>query len=66
MGRTRSLERPGPLDRLEREHDDFRARIVLAYEQLSEADPDRIRRIDASQDPQAVLAGALDALADLL
>jgi dTMP kinase len=66
IGRTRALERPGPLDRLEREHDDFRARIVLAYEELADAEPDRIRRIDAAQDPQAVLAAALDALADLL
>jgi dTMP kinase len=66
IGRTRSLERPGPLDRLEREHDDFRARIALAYEQLADAEPDRIRRIDAAQDPQAVLAGALEALADLV
>jgi dTMP kinase len=66
VGRARSLERADPLDRLEREADDFRAKIALAYAQLAEDDPGRIRTIDATQDAQAVLSRALAALEDLL
>jgi dTMP kinase len=66
IGRARSLERAEPLDRLEREQDEFRAKIALAYAQLAEDDPGRIRTIDAAQDSEAVLASALAALKDLL
>jgi dTMP kinase len=66
IGRARSLERAEPLDRLEREQDEFRAKIALAYAQLAEDDPGRIRTIDAAQDSEAVLASALAALEDLL
>jgi dTMP kinase len=66
LGRARSGARQDPLDRLEREHDDFFARIALAYEQLAAADPDRIRTIDATLAPAEVLAAALAALADLI
>jgi dTMP kinase len=66
VGRARSLERPEPLDRLEREEDEFRSKIALAYAQLAEDERVRIRTIDATQDPQAVLSSALAALEDLL
>jgi dTMP kinase len=66
IGLARSRERAEPLDRLEREQDEFRAKISLAYARLAEDDPDRIRTIDATQDAEAVLSSALAALEDLL
>ena len=66
VGHARSRSRGEGLDRLEREHAEFHARIASAYEQLAAADPARIRKIDADQDPAHVLAAALDALADLV
>ena len=41
-------------------------RIAAAYAELAAAEPQRIRSIDATKDPERVLAAALDALADLL
>jgi dTMP kinase len=66
LGMQRSRAREVPLDRLEREHDDFHARIADAYARLAAADPGRIRAIDATQPPERVLDAALDALSDLL
>jgi dTMP kinase len=66
LGRARSMQRADPLDRLEREQAAFFARIASSYLELWAADLDRIRRIDASQPPDQVLAAALGALADLL
>ena len=53
-------------DRLEQEGADFFARIAAAYQQLAEAEPQRIRVLDASLPPEQVVAQALAALADLL
>ena len=66
LGRARSMQRADPLDRLEREQAAFFARTASAYLELWAADVDRIRRIDASQPPDQVLAAALGAIADLL
>jgi dTMP kinase len=66
VGRERSRERAEPLDRLELESDGFFARIADAYRELAAAHPERIRKIDASQPPEAVLAEAQAALADLV
>jgi dTMP kinase len=66
LGRSRSRARVGAPDRLEREHDDFFARTVAAYLELSTEDPERIRKIDAGQPPEDVLAEALRELADVL
>jgi dTMP kinase len=66
IGRERSRERADPLDRLELESDGFFARIADAYRELAAAHPERIRKIDASQPPEAVLAEAQAALADLV
>jgi dTMP kinase len=66
LGRARSSERGLPLDRLEREDDGFFTRIADAYRDLAEAEPQRVRRIDASQPPERVLAAALQELRDLL
>jgi dTMP kinase len=65
LGRSRSRARSDPPDRLEREADEFFARIAAAYAQLAAAEPDRIRVIDASQNPDEVLASALEELCDL-
>jgi dTMP kinase len=66
VGRERSRERADPLDRLELESDGFFARIADAYRELAAAYPERIRKIDASQPPEAVLAEAQAALDDLV
>ncbi len=66
VGRERSLERADPLDRLELESEGFFGRIADAYRELAAAHPERIRKIDASQPPEAVLAEAQTTLADLV
>lgn len=65
-GRARSQARGGPPDRLEREREDFFNRTAAGYRALAEQEPDRIRTIDASQPPDAVLIAAVDAIGDLL
>jgi dTMP kinase len=66
IGRARSRGRSEPLDRLEREEDDFFARVAAAYLELWAHEMDRIRKLDATQAPDTVLAAALEELADLL
>jgi dTMP kinase len=66
LGRSRSSSRPRAPDRLERERDDFFDRTNAAYLELWSQDPERIRKIDAAQPPEHVLAAALGELADLL
>jgi dTMP kinase len=53
-------------DRLEREHGAFFAAIGAAYDDLAAADGERVRVLDASRPPGAVLDQAVAALADLL
>jgi dTMP kinase len=53
-------------DRLEREDGAFFAAAASAYDALAAAEPDRIRVIDASAAPDAVLAASLRELDDLL
>ena len=53
-------------DRLEREGQEFFAQIREAYLSLAAAEPNRLRVLDASQAPSAVLDQALAALADFL
>ena len=53
-------------DRLEREDGAFFAAIGAAYDDLAAADPARFRVIDARGAPDAVLAAALEGVADLL
>jgi len=66
LGRSRSRSRPGRPDRLEREQDDFFERTTAAYLELWAQDNERIRKIDASQPPEEVLAAALREIDDLL
>jgi dTMP kinase len=65
-GRARSHARGAPLDRLERQPDDFFERVAAAYAELARSDPDRITTLEATADPAVVLAGALAAIENLL
>ena len=38
-----------PLDRLEREAEDFFARVARGYDAVAEAEPGRVRRIDSGR-----------------
>jgi dTMP kinase len=64
--RERQRGRAQEPDRLEREGEEFFARIAGVYDALAAAEPERIRVIDAAQPPGAVLEAALAQLADLL
>jgi dTMP kinase len=65
-GRARQSGRGEQPDRLEREDDAFFTTIAHAYDALAEAEPFRIRVIDASGSADEVLAAALHALEDLV
>jgi len=65
-GRARSHAREAPLDRLEREQEDFFSRTARAYQELQSTESERIREIDGTQAPELVLSSALEAIADLL
>jgi dTMP kinase len=65
-GRSRAEGRGAPPDRLEREGEAFFAAIAAAYDALAAAEPDRVRVLDASRAPDALVADALTALSDLL
>jgi dTMP kinase len=64
--RARSRSRGAPLDRLEREQQDFFDRVSQAYLELAAAEPERIRTIDARASAEEVLSAAWAVLADLL
>lgn len=66
IGRSRSLAREEPVDRLEAERDEFFEHIRATYLELAEREADRIRKIAADAPPEAVLRAALEELADLL
>jgi dTMP kinase len=66
LGRSRACTRGEPVDRLEREEDEFFARIAATYRRLAEQEPQRIRTIDGGLPPDQVLAAALEELSDLL
>jgi dTMP kinase len=66
LGRSRSRSRSQAADRLERESDEFFARIAAAYLELQRDDPQRVRLIDASQPADQVVGQALEELRDLL
>jgi dTMP kinase len=66
VGRARQAVRGETPDRLELESAAFFDRIADAYDELVAASPARFRVIDATQAPDAVLAAAREAVADLL
>jgi dTMP kinase len=63
---TRQAARGEAPDRLEREDDAFFDAIGAAYDELAAAEPERFRVLDAGLEPEAVLAAAVVAVADLL
>ncbi len=66
VGRERTGRRLEGFDRLELEGRAFFDAIAATYDELAAAEPQRIRVLDAGQAPEAVLSGAVAALADLL
>jgi dTMP kinase len=63
---SRQVGRGQPPDRLEREAAAFFADVAAAYDELAAAEPGRIRPVDATAPPDAVLAASLRELEDLL
>jgi dTMP kinase len=66
LGRARKQALRQEPDRLELEGEEFFAEIARAYRELARSQPERIRTIDATSPPDAVLRAALEALSDLL
>jgi dTMP kinase len=66
VARGRSGARAQAPDRIEQEGEDFFARTAAAYRRLAEAEPERIRVLDAGLEPAPLLAAALDAIGDLV
>jgi dTMP kinase len=66
VGRARQAVRGETPDRLELESAAFFDRIADAYDELAAQAPERFRVIDATLAPDAVLAAAREAVADLL
>lgn len=66
LGRARQGRRLEGFDRLELEQEEFFTTIAAAYSALADAEPERVRRIDASQSAAIVVAAAEAALEDLL
>ena len=65
VARDRSDGRGEGRDRIEAEDDSFFTDIAAAYAQLADADPERIRRLDATIDPDALVEAALNEISDL-
>ncbi|MCQ2437222.1 MAG: dTMP kinase [Clostridia bacterium] len=64
LAKTRVNNRTAP-DRLELEKEEFYERIAVAYDRLATAEPERIRRIDASKDVETVYRSVLTALNEI-
>ncbi len=64
LGRERIAGRDAGHDRIEQENMDFFERVRAAYRARAQSQPQRVRILDASQDPGAVLAAAQAALSD--
>jgi dTMP kinase len=65
-GLARVASRRSQGDRFEDEDQRFFERVRERYLALAADEPDRVRVLDASREPDSVVAQALDALADLL
>ena len=66
LGRARQGKRLEGFDRLEQEEAAFFDTIAAAYAALADAEPQRVRRIDASQPAEVVAEQAREAVEDLL
>jgi dTMP kinase len=66
LGRARQGKRLEGFDRLELEQEEFFTTVAAAYAALADAEPERVRRIDASQSAASVVAAAEAAVEDML
>ena len=66
VGRARQASRGAEPDRLEREDDAFFSAIEAAYASIAAAEPERVRVVDAGGASEAVAAGVLAAVEDVL
>jgi dTMP kinase len=66
VGLARARARGGAPDRIESERGDFFERVRSAYLARAQAEPGRIRLVDAAQPPEAVVAQVRDLLANWL
>lgn len=66
LARARSGAREAVPDRIEREGEGFFERIAAAYRRLADAEPERIRVLDAAEPPERLLEAALAEIGDLL
>lgn len=66
LGLARARARRGAGDRFEDEDQRFFERVRMRYREIADAEPQRVRLIDASAAPEIVAASALNALSDLL
>ncbi|MCH7387900.1 dTMP kinase [Acinetobacter modestus] len=64
LGMTRARER-GALDRFEQEKLSFFAKVRVGYETLWQAEPERIKRLDATQNADLVFEEALNDIKQL-
>ncbi|MEL6219182.1 MAG: dTMP kinase [Pseudomonadota bacterium] len=62
----RLAERAGGEDRFEQKGREFQAALAARFEALAAACPDRIRRVDASANPDTVAAQVIDVVAPAL
>ena len=65
LGRSRQAGRGEAADRLEQEDERFFRAIAAAYDDLAASEPERVRVVDASADPETVLSAAIEALSDI-
>ena len=66
LGSERARARHGQPDRIEQEAAAFFERVRQTYRRIADAEPQRVRVLDATAAPAQVLEQALAALADLL
>ena len=66
VGMARARSRGGELDRIESEQHDFFERVRATYLARAEAEPQRFRRVDASQAPELVRANVQSMLREWL
>ncbi len=64
LGMSRARAR-GELDRFEQEKISFFAKVRAGYQELHQQFPERIKKLDATQQPEQVFAEALDCLKEM-
>lgn len=66
-GERRAVGRDGAgADRFAMRGEDFHLAVAAAFDRFAESEPERFRRVDATQSPERVTSALFDGLADLL